>query len=149
MKKTAKKYSGVDWSLAAGILFWIILTVGFIALISAGQTRIPHPRLEITEASASRANLIIAHRDGDPVRFPNTRCIWTPNISNPDVIEDAGSLVMVGKERKEGRVSQLEPTEVAELEKGIHMQAGNVGSLSILDLKSGQKIFSQTVTVSQ
>ena len=149
MEEIAKKNPGTDWALAAGILFWIIITVAFITLISAGRTRIPHPDLDITEASASRENLIIAHRDGDPVRFPNTKCLWTPDISSPDVTEDAGSLVMAGKERKEGRVSKLEPAEVAKLEKDINMKEGNVGRLSIFDLKSGQRIFSQTVKVTR
>ena len=52
--------------------------------------------------------MIIAHRDGDPVRFPNTKCVWTPDISSPEITEDAGYLVLAGKERKEGIVSKLE-----------------------------------------
>jgi len=149
MKEPVKKNPGADWALVGGILFWIIVIAMFITLISFGQTRIPHPVLEITEASASRENLIIAHRDGDPVRFANTKCIWTPDISDPNVTEDCGSLVLAGKERKQGRVSALEPAEVAKLEKNISMKQGNVGRILIKDLKSGQQIFSQTVKITK
>jgi len=149
MGKSVKKSPGVDWALAAGILFWIIVTSAFVTLVSSGRTRIPHPELKVTDASASRENLIIAHRNGDPVRFANTRCVWTPDISDADITEDAGSLMLAGKERKEGRVSKLESSEVAKLEKDISMKEGTVGRLSILDLKSDQPIFSQTVKVTQ
>ena len=135
--------------MVAGILFWILVTAGFVTLISSGSTKIPRPFLEIIEASANRQTLIIAHRDGDPVRFPNTRCIWTPDISFPNLTEGAGSLVMFGKERKEGRVSKLEPTETAKLEKKISMKAGKVGKILIVDRKSGQQIFSQTVEIAK
>ena len=117
MKEMVKKNSGVDWALGCSILFWIIVITTFITLISFGQTRIPHPVLEITEASASRENMIIAHRNGDPVRFANTKCIWIPDTSSPDITEGAGSLMLAGKEKKQGIVSKLEPGEKAKLEK--------------------------------
>jgi hypothetical protein len=147
MNETIKKNPGRDWALVGGILFWIIVIAAFTTLISFGETSIPRPILEVTAASASQANVIIAHQDGDPVRFANTKCIWTPDVSSPDVTGEAGALVLAGKEIKQGRVSILEPGEVAKLEKDINMKAGSVGRISIIDLMSGQQIFSQTVTV--
>ncbi len=149
MKEMVKKNPGVDWALVCSILFWIIIITMFITLISFGETRIPNPVLEITEASASRGNIIIAHRNGDPVRFSNTRCMWTPDISSLNVTKEAGSLVLVGNEIKQGRVSKLEPGEMAKLEKNINMKEGRVGRIIILDLMSGQQIFSQTVKVTE
>ena len=130
-----------------GILFWILITAAFVAGIDGAHTELPHPVLEVTGASARLENLRITHRQGDPVRFANTRCVWLPDISDPDATEDAGSLVMSGKEADQGRVSMLEPGETAQLGKGIRMQAGIDGRIIILDLKSGQQIFNQTVTV--
>ncbi len=144
-----KKNPGVDWALACSILFWIIIIATFIILISFGKTRIPNPVLEVTEASTSRENLIIAHRNGDAVRFANTKCIWTPDISSPNVTEKAGSLVLFGKEIKQGTVSKFEPGEVAKLEKDINMKEGSVGRIFIIDLMSGQQIFSQTVKIAK
>lgn len=149
MKEMVKKNPGVDWALIGSILFWIIVITTFITLISFGQTRIPHPVLEITEASASRDNMIIAHRNGDPVRFANTKCMWTPDISSPNDTGEAGSLMMAGKEIKQGRVSKLEPGEVAKLEKDIVMKEGSVGRISIVDLMSGQQIFRQAVKITK
>ena len=147
MKEMIKKNTGVDWALVTSILFWITVITTFITIISFGKTRIPHPVLEVTEASASRENMIIAHRNGDTVRFANTKCMWTPDISSPNVTKEAGSLVLVGNEIKQGRVSKLEPGEMAKLEKNINMKEGSVGRIIIIDLMSGQQIFSQTVKV--
>ena len=149
MKELVEKNAGVDWALVSSILFWIIVIATFIALISFGQTRIPHPVLEVTEASASRKNLIIAHQNGDPVRFANTKCMWTPDISSPKDTEKAGSLVLAGDEIKQGRVSKLEPGEAAKLEMNINMEEGSVGRIFIIDLMSGQQIFSQTVKIAK
>lgn len=149
MKETIKKNPGIDWALISSILFWILLIAAFITLISSGQTRIPRPVLEVTEASASRDNLIIAHRNGDPVWFANTRCVWIPDISSPNVTGEAGSLVLFGKEIKQGRVSKLEPGEAARLEKDINMIEGRVGRITILDVMSSQQIFSQTVRITK
>jgi hypothetical protein len=149
MKEMIKKNPGGDWALVGSILFWITVIATFITLISFGKTSIPHPILEVTEASASQANLKIALREGDPVRFANTRCIWTPDISSPDVTGEAGSLVLAGKEIKQGRVSILEPGEVAKLERDINMIEGSVGRISIIDLMSGQQISSQTVKITK
>ena len=147
MKEMIKKNPGVDWALVTSILFWITVITTFITIISFGKTRIPHPVLEVTEASASRENMIIAHRNGDTVRFANTKCMWTPDISSPNVTKEAGALVLAGKEIKQGRVSKLESGEVAKLEKNIDMKEGSVGRIIIIDLMSGQQIFSQTVKV--
>ena len=149
MKEMIKKNPGIDWALVGSILFWIIVIATFITLISFGKTRIPHPVLEVTEASASRENMIITHRNGDPVRFANTKCMWTPDISSPNDTGEAGSLVLAGKEINQGRVSKFEPGEVAKLEKAINMQEGRVGRLFISDLMSGQQIFSQTVKITK
>lgn len=149
MKELVEKNAGVDWALVGSILFWIIVIATFIALISFGQTRMPHPVLEVTEASTSRENLIIAHRNGDTVRFANTKCIWTPDISSPNVTEEAGSLMLFGKEIKQGTVSKFESGEVAKLEKDINMKEGSVGRIFIIDLMSGQQIFSQTVKIAK
>ena len=149
MKELVKKKPGVDWALFCSLLFWIIVIATLITLISSGQTRIPHPVLNVTEASASRENLIIEHRNGDPVRFANTICIWTPDISSPSETGEAGSLVLAGIEINQGRVSKLEPGEVAKLEKDINMKEGSVGRIFIMDLMSGQQIFSQTVKITK
>ncbi len=149
MKEMDKQNPGIDWALVGSILFWIIIIAAFITIISSGKTRIPHPVLAVTEASASHKNLIITHRKGDPVRLANTKCIWTPDISSPNLTEDAGFLVLAGKEIKLGIVSKLEPGEAAKLENEINMKAGSVGRILIMDLMSGQKIFSQTVVSSQ
>ena len=149
MKEMVKKNSGVDWAVVCSLLFWILVIAVLITLISSGRTTIPQPVLEITEASASRENLIIAHRNGDPVRFANTVCIWTPDLSSPNETLEAGSLVLAGKEINQGRVSKLEPGEVARLEKNINMQEGRVGRIFIRDLMSGQQIFSQTVKITK
>ncbi len=149
MKEMIKKNPGVDWALLCSILFWVTVIATFTTLISFGQVRIPHPVLEITDASASRETIIITHRNGDSVRFANTRCMWTPDISSPNVTEEAGTLVLAGKEIKQGRVSKLEPGEVANLEKDINMKEGSVGRIIIKDLMSGQQIFSQTVKITE
>ena len=149
MEEMTEKNSGVDWAVVVGILFWIIVIAALISLISSGKTRIPHPVLEVTEASASRENLIIVHRNGDPVRFANTICIWTSDISSPKDTQAAGSLVLAGKEINQGRVSKLEPGEMAKLEKDINMKAGHVGKIYIMDLMSGQQIFGQTVKITK
>ena len=149
MKELVHKNKGVDWAVVCSLLFWIIVISTLINLISSGHTKIPHPVLEVTEASASRENMIIAHRNGEPVRFANTRCIWTPDISSPNDTGEAGSLMMAGKEIKQGRVSKLEPGEVAKLEKDIVMKEGSVGRISIVDLMSGQQIFSQAVKITK
>ena len=147
MKEIVKKNTGVDWAVVCSILFWIIVIAGLTTLISSGRTSVPHPIMEVTEASASRENLILTHQDGEPVRFANTICIWTPDISSPNDTGEAGSLVLAGKENNQGRVSKLEPGEVAKLAKDINMKAGSVGRISIRDLMSGQQIFSQTVKI--
>ena len=149
MKEKNEKISGVDWSLMVSILVWIVIIMSFMNIISLGQTKIPHPILEVIEASADQENMIIAHRKGDPVRFANTRCLWTPDISSPNVTSEAGSIVMAGKEKVQGRVSDLEPGEVAKLEKAIYMKAGNVGRIVIVDLMSGQQIFSYEVKITK
>ena len=149
MKELVEKNAGLDWALAGSILFWIIVIAAFIALISFGQTRIPHPVMEVIEASTSRENLIIAHRNGDPVRFANTKCIWTPDISSPTVTNESGSLVLSGKEIKQGTVSKFEPGEVAKIEKDLNMNEGSVGKILIIDLMSGRHIFSQTVKIAK
>jgi len=149
MEETDKPIPIMDWRLAAGIFFWAIVIAGFIILVSAGRPMIPEPVLEITRASAGQGNLIIAHRDGDPVRFANTRSMWIPDLSNPGAIERAGSLVMVGEEIEQGRVSSLEPGETAKLEKAITLTAGRVGRLVVTDFKSGLEIFSQAVRISE
>jgi hypothetical protein len=71
--------------------------------------------------------------------------VWQPDIFDPDDKEDAGSLVMAGKEADQGRVSMLEPGESARLKKNIRMRVGTVGRIIIFDLKSGQEIYRQTV----
>ena len=149
MKEPDKRNPSVDWGLVGSILFWIMAITMFISLISMGQTRIPHPVLEIADASASRKNLIIVHQNGDAIRFANTKCIWTPDLSNPENTEDAGSLVLIGEEIKQGRVSKLEPGETAGLVKDISMKEGSVGKILIVDLMSGQQIFSQTVKITE
>ena len=147
METPTTTHTGPDWAVIVGILFWILITAAFVEGIDSARSELPHSELEVTDASARLENLRITHRQGDPVRFANTRCVWQLDISNPDISEDAGSLVMAGKEADQGRVSMLEPGETAQLEKGIRMQAGADGRIIILDLKSGQQIFSQTVTV--
>lgn len=143
------KNPGVDWALVGSIVFWVIVISTIVALLTFVQPKTPHLLLEITEASASRENLTIAHRNGDALWFANTKCIWTPDISAPDVTEDAGALVLAGEEAKEGKVAKFEPGEVAKLEKDINMTEGNVGRLVIIDVKSGQQIFSQTVKITK
>ena len=131
--------------MVTGFLIWVLIAVGFVAVIDAARTELPLPVLDVTGASARRENLRIAHRQGDPVRFANTRCVWQPDIFDPDDKEDAGSLVMAGKEADQGRVSMLEPGESARLKKNIRMRVGTVGRIIIFDLKSGQEIYRQTV----
>ena len=149
MVAEVKNTPRVDLAMIVGILFWILVIAAFITIVSAGEIQIPRPVLEITEASASNNTLFITHREGDPVRFANTRCVWTPDTFMPHITEEAGSLVMTGKELKQGRVSKLEPGERATLEKKVNLQAGRVGRLLVLDLKSGRQIFTKTVKVSQ
>ena len=126
-----------------------MVIAGIIILISSGKTRIPHPVLKVIEASASQKNLIIANQRGDSVRLANTKCLWVPDISSPNITEDAGFLVPAGKEIEQGIVSKLEPGEVAKLEKDINMQAGSMGKIFIMDLMSSQPIFTQTVKITK
>ncbi len=149
MKVSLNNNPGLDGALIAGILFWIFVIGAFVTLISIGRTSIPHSNLKIIEASAQRGNLILAHQSGDPIWFANTRCIWIPDISYSSVTESGGSLVLAGKERKQGRVSKLEPDETARLENDILLQAGKVGRLVINDLKSGREIFDQVVWITK
>ncbi|MBL7195641.1 MAG: hypothetical protein ISS64_05020 [Desulfobacterales bacterium] len=149
MKKIFKKNPGVDWAVVGSIAFWVMMIAIITALLPFFQPKTPHIVLEITEAAASRGNLAIAPRNGDALWFANTKCIWTPDISAPDVTEDAGALVLAGEEAKEGIVSKLESGEVAKLEKDINMTEGNDGRLLIIDVKSGQQIFSQTVKITK
>jgi len=149
MESQIKKNPGVDWALVGGILFWIIVIGMFITIISIGETGISHPDLKISEASASRDNLIIVHQSGDALRFANTKCVWTPDLSSVDITQDAGSLALAGEEIKQGSVSKLEPGEAAKLEHDINMKEGNVGRILILDLMSGQQIFSENVKITK
>lgn len=149
MEKISKKNLGVDWALVGSIIFWVMLIAIITDLPTFVQPKTPHLVLEITEASASRGNLAIANRNGDALWFASTKCIWTPDISAPDVTEDAGALVLAGEEAKQGRFSKLESGEVAKLEKDINMTEGNVGRLLIIDVKSSQQIFSQTVKITK
>ena len=149
MNKMNPQNPGIDWALVSCLLFWIMVIAAFITLISSGKTSIPHPVLEVIEASASQKNLIIANQKGDPVRLANTKCLWVPDISSPNATEDAGFLVLAGKEIEQGIVSKLEPGEVAKLEKNINMQAGRMGKILIMDLMSGQPIFTQTVRITK
>ena len=57
--------------------------------------------------------------------------------------------MLSGKEIKQGTVSKFEPGEVAKLEKDINMKEGSVGRIFIIDLMSGQQIFSQTVKIAK
>jgi hypothetical protein len=143
------KNPGVDWALVGSIVFWVIVVSTIVALLTFVQPKTPHLVLEVTEASASRGNLAIAHRNGDALWFANTKCIWTPDISVPAVTEDAGALVLSGEESKEGKVAKFETGEVAKLEKDINMTKGNVGRLVIIDVKSSQQIFSQKVKITK
>jgi len=143
------KNPSVDWALVGSIVFWVMVISIIAALLTFVQPKTPHLFLEVTEASASRGNLTIVHRNGDALWFANTKCIWTPDISAPDVTEDAGALVLAGEEAKEGKVAKFESGEVAKLEKDINMTEGNVGRLVIIDVKSGQQIFSQTVKITK
>ena len=102
MKTPDKKNAGMDWALAASILFWIVVVASFATLISIGRTAIPRSDLEITEASGGRGNLLLVHQGGDPIWLANTRCTWTPDISNSSVTEKGGSLILAGKEREHG-----------------------------------------------
>ncbi len=149
MKKIFKKNPGVDWALVGSIVFWVIALAALAALITFARTKIPHSVLKVIEASASRGNLVIEHRNGDAIWFGNTKCIWTADISAPNVTQDAGTLVVAGEETKEGRVSKLELGELAKLEKDIDMTEGNVGRFLIIDVKSGEQIFSQTVKITK
>ena len=149
MKEAKKNNRIVDWQVIAGILFWIAVIAGFTTLISFGRPQVPRAVLKITEASASSGNLYFAHQEGDAVRFANTRCRWTPDVSAPGVTEDAGALVLAGKERDQGIVSTLEPGEVGRLEKPITLRKGHVGRVMIFDRMSGRPIFSRTVTITE
>ena len=149
MKEAPKNSRIVDWQVIVGILFWACVITGFTTLISAGRPQIPRAVLTITEASAGKANLTLAHQGGDAVRFANTRCRWTPDVSAPSVTEDAGSLVPSGKERTQGIVSKLESGETGKLEKPITMQQGLVGRVSIFDRMSGRPIFSQALKITE
>jgi hypothetical protein len=143
------KNPGVDWALVGSIVFWVIVISTIVALLTFVQPKTLHLVLEVTEASASRGNLAIAHRNGDALWFANTKCIWTPDISAPAVTEDAGALVLAGEEAKEGKVAKFETGEVAKLEKDINMTKGNVGRVVIINVKSGEQIFSQKVKITK
>ena len=149
MKEMNKKNLNADWALMVSLLVWIVIIVSFIKLISSGQTKIPHPVLEVIEASATQENMTIAHRKGDPVRFANTKCLWTPDINSPNITSEAGPIVLAGREKEQGRVSDLEPGEVAKLEKDVLMKEGSVGRILIVDLMSGQQIFSHEVRITK
>jgi len=140
---------GVDWALVAGFFFWVFVIMAFFTVIPWGQTRLPRPVLEIHEASASRNTLLIAHREGDVLRYANTKCVWIPDMTRPDTFEPCGMLVLDGQERPQGIVSIFEPTEVARLEKRISLVEGNTSKLKILDRVSNQQIFSQTITIAR
>jgi len=144
---TVKKQLDVDWALMAGIVFWVLATVGLIAIISAGRVKIPQPVLEVATVSAETAQMILVHRGGDPVRFANTRCKWTPDITLPAGTEEAGTLIQLGSENQQGRVSKLEPGEKAGFKKAVSLRPGRVGRVVIEDLKSGRMIFSRVVYV--
>ena len=149
MKEAPKNSRIVDWQVIVGIFFWACIIAGFTMLISAGRPQIPHAVLTIIEASAGSANLTLAHQGGDAVRFANTRCLWTPDVSAPGITEDAGSLMLSGTERTQGIVSKLESGEAGKLEKPVTMQQGLVGRLSIFDRMSGRPIFSQTLKITE
>lgn len=150
MKKTSKR-NGVDWGLIGGVVFLIVVITIIAALLTFVPSKTVHPLLEITEASASAGNLVITHQGGDAIWFANTKCTWTPDISAPDVTEDAGTLVLIGGEAnpEEGRVAKFEHGEVAKLEKHINMTEGKVGKLIIINRITGQQIFNQTVKITK
>ncbi|MGB2727081.1 MAG: hypothetical protein WBD09_01215 [Halobacteriota archaeon] len=147
MKKTLKKKPRVDWSVIGSAIFLVGVIIAFAAVITFVPPKLPQPLLHITQTSASANNLIITHQGGDTIRFANTKCIWTPDISAPDVTEEGGALVLNGPESSV--IAKFEPGEVAKLEKDINITEGKVGKLVIIDLKSDQQIFSQTVNVTK
>lgn len=91
--------------------------------------------------------MILSHHGGDPVRFANTHCLWTPDIRDSRYTEKAGALILTGKENRQGRISKFEPGEKAALTNPVTLLAGRVGRLDILDLKSGRQIFTRLVYV--
>ncbi len=146
-KTTDMKLAGVDWALVASTAFWIFAMSVLITIINAGRVKIPQSVLEVTITSAESAYLTLAHHGGDPVRFANTRCIWTPDITVPDNTADAGPLILSGPENKQGCIAKFEPGERAGPTNAISLQAGQVGRLTIADLKSGRLIFSRRVHI--
>jgi len=144
---TMKRQSDVDWALLAGIVFWALTIAGLIAIINAGRVNIPQPVLDVATVSAESAQVILVHRGGDPVWFANTRCKWTPDITLPAGTEEAGTLILLGSENHQGRISKLEPGEKAGFAKAVSLRPGRVGRVVIEDLKSGRMIFSRVVYV--
>jgi hypothetical protein len=144
-----KKISRWDWGLIGGVIFLIVAIIAIACAITFVPPKVPQPLLEITQASASARNLLITHHGGDDIWFANTKCLWTPDISAPDVTEDAGTLVLaIGEtDPKTGKVWKFEPIEVAKLEKNINMTEGEVGDLVIINRITGQQIFEQTVKI--
>lgn len=147
MKKTFKKKTRVDWPVIGAAIFLIGVIIAVAIAITFAPPKLPQPLLQITEASASARNLIITHQGGDVIWFANTKCIWIPDVSAPDVTEEVGALVL---NRPESSViAKFEPGEVAKLERNINMTEGKVGKLVIINVKSGQQIFSQTVNITK
>ena len=147
MEKTFKKKPRVDWSVIGAAIFLIGVIIVVAAVITFAPPKLPQPLLQITEASASAKNLIITHQGGDALWFANTKCIWIPDVSAPDVTEEVGALVLNGSESSV--IAKFEPSEVAKLERNINMTEGKVGKLVIINVKSGQQIFSQTVNITK
>lgn len=147
MKSKTKTHVGVDWALIAGITFWVISAAVLVTIVNAGRVKIPRLDLEIVSVSATEPHLILAHHGGDPVWFANTHCIWTPDVTNSSYAEKVGTLILAGKENRQGRVSKFEPGEKATMARAVTLLAGRVGRLDIRDLISGQLIFTRVVYV--
>jgi len=147
LKSKTKTHVGVDWALIAGITFWVITAAVLLTIVNAGRVKIPRPDLEVSSVSAAEPLLILAHHGGDPVWFANTRCIWTPDVTDSSYTEKVGTLVLAGKENRQGRVSKFEPGEKATVARAVTLLAGRVGRLDIRDLKSGRLIFTRLVYI--
>lgn len=133
--------------MIAGITFWVITAAVLLTIVNAGRVKIPRPDLEVSSVSAAEPLLILAHHGGDPVWFANTRCIWTPDVTDSSYTEKVGTLVLAGKENRQGRVSKFEPGEKATVARAVTLLAGRVGRLDIRDLKSGRLIFTRLVYI--
>ena len=133
-----------------GVILMVAITVILAAVIAAfvfgygAPERTPQSSIYISKASAVDG-FLLEHQGGDEIVFAETKCIITPDASDPATTVNGGVLVLASTEM--GAAGIFEPGELAETENPPGLTEANSCKLVIIHSTSGKQIFSGTATV--